>query len=152
MVNLYDLTNGNYDVERTLTFPDYPDSKVEFSTQVRAADIPDTFESPCQAVWTTDIEISGDYTGPTEVVGIEGYELTWTSDGRTLTEVASADLLIVTGEVVHSEWTSTIVVTEGELAAMPDGGETATITFDKFVVTDDSLSYEWEGEVLAASP
>ncbi len=150
MVNLFDLTGGNYDVERSVTFPDYPDAKVDFAASVRAADIPDSFESPCQDVWTTDIEISGDYRGPTDVTGIEAYELTWTSDGKTLTEVASADLLIVTGEVVHTEWTSAIVVTEGELAAMPDGGETATITFTKFVETEDTLSYEWEGEVLAA--
>jgi hypothetical protein len=143
-MNLFGLTGGNFHIERTLTFPDFPDSLIEFSGDSK---------SFCDGEeWDGEFEAEGTYDGPTDVIGLEGYTLVWTTDGRLLFEDGSIDLLISDGTVVRELWTSIYEVTEGELGEMPEGGQTATATFTDFKVDGDTLSYHWEGEVVATKP
>jgi len=139
--NLFGLTGGNFHIERSLTFPEFPDSLIEMSGDSK---------SFCDGVeWDGEFDDGGTYGGPTEVVGIDGYTLVWTTDGRLLLEDGSADLIMADGKVIASEWTSTYEVTEGELGDMPDGGQTGTATFTNFEVDGDTHSYTWEGEFVA---
>ena len=66
MVNLYDLTGGNYQVSRTVTYPDHPGSQVVFETEVTAGS---------KTQWSTEIEVTGTYDGPTDVVSVQDLSL-----------------------------------------------------------------------------
>ena len=35
-MNLYDLTKGNYHILRTITYPDFPESRIVTNAQVKA--------------------------------------------------------------------------------------------------------------------
>ncbi len=140
MLNLFDLTRGDYQVRRVLTMPDHPGTEVRFSVRVSAAEPGD---------WTTELEIDGRYDGPTDFVASHGYRLAWTHEGDRLLERGSAVLERASGEFVVSEWASTIDVDLRMLAKFPKRGELARVAISRFDVTDREMSYEWTGQVEA---
>ncbi len=84
MVNLYDLTMGNYRVLRTISYPEYPESQLVMEAQVTATN---------DSVWVTNMTINGTYTGPTDFVSQKDYQLIWTTtDGDKLLESGSTTL------------------------------------------------------------
>jgi hypothetical protein len=140
VLNLFDLTRGNYQVRRVLTMPDFPDTEVRFSVRVAAAEPGD---------WTTELEIDGRYDGPTDFVAARGYRLAWTHEDGRLLERGSAVLERATGEFVVSEWSSTINADQRMLAKFPKRGEVARVDFSPFAVEGNQMSYEWRGHVDA---
>ena len=54
MFNLYDLTGGNYQVRRTVTYPEFPQSEIVFNADVQAVN---------DSEWNTTITIHGTYEG-----------------------------------------------------------------------------------------
>jgi hypothetical protein len=141
-MNLYDLTNGNYHVRRTLSYPDFPKSEIVFDTEVKAVS---------DAEWSTKITISGTYDGPTDVVAVKDYQLTWITDGGPLLEKGTATLELSSGRSVRSVWSSSIVTDQERLSRFPRGGETANVTFTPFKIDGNKMSYEWQGEVRATT-
>jgi hypothetical protein len=140
VLNLFDLTHGNYQVRRILTLPDFPGTEVRFDVRVTAVEPGD---------WTTELEIDGRYDGPTDFVAAHGYRLAWTHEGDRLLERGSAVLERASGEFVVSEWSSTINADLRMLAKFPKRGEVVRVDISPFHVDGDEMSYEWQGRVEA---
>jgi len=138
-VNLYDLTGGNYRVTRTVTFPDFPASKIVFETTVKAT----------RSDWSTQIQASGTYDGPRDVTSVRDYTVTWTTDGKTLFEQGSATLGLSSGGSVRSTWSSSIVPDRPNFSRFPRDGETVKVSFSPFAITGNKMTYDWHGAVSA---
>lgn len=136
--NLYDLTGGTYRVQRTLTFPQYPNSSIVFDTRVRA--ISDT-------EWETDLNIDGVYDGPTDVVSVRDYELIWSVNQGTLDESGTATLVLSSGETLLSEWSSSIEAEGQDFRGFTPQGQIIRVSYSPLRIDGDSMSYEWEGTV-----
>lgn len=134
-MNLFDLTRGNYRVLRTISYPDFPESKIVTDAQVKAAN---------SSEWNTNITINGTYNGPTDIVSVKDYQLTWTADGKNILESGSATLELKSGGSVRQVWTSTI--TPGQsFDKFPQAGELITVSVSPFQIDGNGMSYTWEG-------
>jgi len=141
VVNLYDLTNGNYHIVRTITYPDFPDSKIETNAQVKAVR---------NSEWETSLTINGKYTGPSDVVSAKDYQINWTTDGKNILESGSVTLELKSGGSVRQIWSSTITP-ERAIEKFPQSGELINITISPFQLDGNKMSYKWEGTVKARS-
>jgi hypothetical protein len=141
-MSLYELTDGNYRVHRTLSYPEFPKSQIVFDTEVRAVS---------NTEWSTNIAISGTYDGPTDVVSVKDYQLEWTTDGKTLSESGSATLVLSSGRSIRSVWSSSFVPDKPNFERFPKGGEIVNVTFSPFKIDGNNMSYEWQGEAKAMS-
>lgn len=137
MFNLYDLTNGNYRVLRTITYPEYPESQLKMDVKVTAAS---------DSEWVTDMTINGTYNGPTDFVSKNDYELIWTTDGEKLIESGSATLVTSSGQSVRCVWSSEIIP-EKSFEKFPAVGEVISVSISPFQIDGNSMSYEWTGTV-----
>jgi hypothetical protein len=138
-MNLYDLTRGNYHMVRTISYPDFPASKIVTNAQVRATQA---------SAWDTTITVNGTYNGPTDVVSVTDYQLTWTTDGKNILESGSATLGLSSGKSIRQVWSSTITPEHG-IDKFPQAGESITISISPFQIDGNSMSYKWEGTVKA---
>jgi len=135
VVNLYDLTKGNYRVLRTISYPDFPESKIVTDARVKATK---------SSEWDTSITINGTYNGPTDIVSVKDYQLIWTTDGKNILESGSATLELKSGGSVRQVWTSTITPEHG-FDKFPQAGELITISISPFQIDENGMSYKWEG-------
>ena len=135
VVNLYDLTRGNYRISRTISYPDFPESKIVTDAKVKAAK---------SSEWDTNITINGTYNGPTDIISVKDYQLIWTTDGKNILESGSATLELKSGKSVLQVWTSEITP-EHSFDKFPQAGELITISFSPFQIDGNSMSYKWEG-------
>ena len=140
-MNLYDLTKGNYHMLRTITYPDFPESRIVTNAQVKATR---------NSEWDTAITINGTYNGPTDVVSAKDYQLVWTSDGKNIFESGSTTLETASGGSVRQVWSSTIAPELG-FDKFPQAGELISITITPFKIDGNSMSYQWEGTVKERS-
>lgn len=140
-MNLYDLTKGNYSVQRTVSYSEFPKSSLVFDTRVR---------STGKAEWATTIKISGSYDGPTDVIGVEDYQIAWSTDSKTIREEGSATLKVSSGADVHTTWVSSITPDEPHFAGFPSGGEAIKVAYSAFKIDGKSMSYDWSGTVEPA--
>lgn len=137
-MNLYDLTRGNYAVHRTVSYPDYPGTRLVFNTRVsRVSD----------REWSTTIEISGTYDAPADVIGVDDYQVAWTHDTTGLRETGSATLRLASGSRVRTTWVSTITMDQSGLGRFPDSGEVARVEYSPFAIEGNRMSYTWSGTV-----
>ena len=140
-MNLTDLSQGNYTIARTITYPDFPKSKIETNAQVKA-----TRESE----WDTNITINGTYDGPSDVASIRDYQATWTSDGKGIRETGSAILVLKSGGTLRQVWESTITPERG-VSRFPKTGERINVSVSPLQIDGNKMSYSWEGTVRAQS-
>jgi hypothetical protein len=140
-LNLFDLSQGNYTIARTITYPDYPRSKIETNAQVKATR---------EAEWDTNITINGTYDGPMDVASIRDYQATWTSDGKGIRELGSATLVLKSGGNVRQIWESTITPERG-VSRFPKTGERINVSIAQLQIDVNKMSYSWEGTVRAQS-
>ena len=140
-MNLYDLTKGNYRIVRKISYPDFPDGQLETNAQVKAVR---------NSEWDTNITINGTYNGPTDVVSVKDYELTWTNEGKSILESGSATLVLSSGGSVRQVWSSTITPEQG-FEKFPPAGQLITISISPFQIDGNSMSYKWEGTVKTRS-
>jgi hypothetical protein len=142
--NLYDLTGGNYRVFRAVSYPEFPDSLILFEVDVVATG---------EKEWTTQIYLSGTYSGPTDVVATESYQLDWRIDDRRLLESGSATLALSSGERIRQHWTSIITPTADSdrtpaiFERFPLEGQLVSASISPFEVDGRSMGYEWQGTV-----
>jgi hypothetical protein len=137
VVNLYDLTKGNYRIVRTISYPDFPESKIVTDAQVRA--VRDT-------EWDTNITIDGTYNGPTDIVSTKDYQLIWSIDGKNILESGSTTLELSSGGSVRQIWSSTITPDQ-DFDRFPSSGQLINIHISPFEIEGNSMSYKWEGTV-----
>ncbi len=140
-MNLYDLTKGNYHILRTITYPDFPESRIVTNAQVKAIR---------NSEWDTTITIDGTYNGPTDVVSAKDYQLIWTTDGKNILESGSTTLALASGGSVRQVWSSTIAPEQG-FDKFPQAGEQISISITPFKIDGNKMSYQWEGTVKAQS-
>lgn len=144
MVNLYDLTYGNYRVVRAVTYPDFPESALAFDVDVTATD---------PVTWETQITVHGTYEGPTDVVRTDDYQLRWLVAGNRLLETGTATLLLASGDAIRQRWASIITPRGPEqeqvrgMQRFPLQGQRVTATISPFSIEDQRMRYEWEGTV-----
>ena len=106
-----------------------------------------------ESEWTTEITVSGTYTGPTDIVGSDDYRLTWVADGGKLLESGASSLARSSGERLRQVWSSIITPGEGAterssaLKALAEGGQVINATISPFRIDGTRMSYEWEGTV-----
>jgi hypothetical protein len=74
-MNLFDLTKGNYRLLRTISYPDFPESKIVTDAQVKAIR---------NSEWDTKITVNGTYNGPTDVIAAKDYQLVWSETTRQI--------------------------------------------------------------------
>jgi hypothetical protein len=138
-MNLYDLTKGNYHILRTISYPDFPESRIVTDAQVKAV---------TKSEWDTNITINGTYNGPTDIVSTKDYQLIWTTDGKNILESGSATLELSSGGSVRQVWSSTITPEHG-IDKFPPAGELIAVSISPFKIDGNSMSYTWEGTVKA---
>jgi hypothetical protein len=138
-MNLYDLTKGNYRMVRTITYPDFPESKIVTDAKVKAVR---------DSEWDTNITIDGRYNGPTDIVSTKDYQLIWNRDGKNIIEAGSATLELSSGESVRQTWSSTIT-SEHNFDKFPSSGQLISIHISPFEIDGNTMSYNWEGTVKA---
>ena len=137
-INLSDLTGGNYLIRRAVLYPEFPNSQLTFEADVTAVS---------SSEWSTKLTVLGTYDGPKDVVSVQDYQITWTSDGKTISENGSVLLVLTSGKTVQSKWTSKIVPKSGDLGKFPAGGEQINVTFSPFKIEGNGMSYPWNGTV-----
>jgi hypothetical protein len=121
-----------------VSFPEFPGSRLVYEANVAALSATE---------WSTTLTVTGTYNAPTDVVSVKDYEMTWTSDGRTLNEQGRATLVLSSGKSMRSEWSSTITTSEQGLRAFPAAGEVVRVSISPFKVEGNRMSYEWRGSV-----
>lgn len=141
-MNLFDLSRGNYTIERTISYPDFPQSKITTNAQVKAAN---------ESAWDTNISMNGTYDGPTDVISVRDYQTTWATDGKGIRESGSATLVLKSGGDLRQTWESTITLAQEGLSRFPRSGERIEVTVTPFQIDGNKMSYSWEGTVRAQS-
>jgi hypothetical protein len=134
---LYDLTKGNYRIVRTISYPDFPESKIVTDAQVKAVS---------NSEWDTNITIEGNYNGPTDIVSTRDYQLIWSIDGKNILESGSTTLESASGGSVRQIWSSTITPGQ-DSGRFPSSGQLINIHITPFEIDGNSMSYKWEGTV-----
>ena len=144
MLNLFDITQGNYRVLRAISYPEFPKSKVILDVKVKAAS---------GSEWVTDIYVTGTYDGPNNIVANKDYQIMWSADGGRLLETGSVTLLLSTGESIGQVWSS-IITPENRpdrVSAMfkkfPKSGQVVTASISPFKINKNGMSYTWDGLV-----
>lgn len=144
MANLYDLTQGNYNVLRGITYPEYPESLLLIDVQVKASR---------NLKWNTQISIHGTYHGPTDVTACRDYQLEWHIEGKQLLESGNSSLELSSGKTLRQVWFS-IITPKGKSTGFPpssckfpSGGELIKASISPFKIDGNKMSYTWEGSV-----
>jgi hypothetical protein len=159
VLNLFDLTGGNYRLQRTIFYPEFPLSQIVTDAQVTAVsdegkdkkdkddpeDIESTHRKPSE--WVTNITINGTYDGPTDIVSTEDYQLVWTACcGDKIIEFGTSTLRLSSGRSVRQHWLSTIIPEEG-FEGFPESGELLRVSISPFQIEGKEMRYEWRGTV-----
>lgn len=137
------MTRGNYAVERVLELPEFPETRVVFSTEVVASS---------DSEWHTELSLSGSYDGPTDFTASRGYRLWWQIERGLLRERGLSMLERSGGELVATEWTSTITIDRDMAKRFPTSGQVARVTFSPFDIDGSTMRYDWHGAVAAQAP
>lgn len=102
--------------------------------------------------WVTELEVSGTYDGPTDFVASRGYRIWWTHDEARVLERGVALLERSSGELVASEWESTIESDARRLNGFPRSGQVGRITISPFAMDGNTMTYEWKGSMETMRP
>ena len=129
---------------RAVTYPEHPGDLIVFDVTVAATQ---------ENEWTTEITVHGRYTGPTDILATEDYELTWVSDGARLLESGAAYLARSSGERVRQVWSSIITPDDDGQSGrtLPASGQVIKATVSPFEIDGQRMRYEWTGTVSKRS-
>jgi hypothetical protein len=126
-----------------LELPDFPETRFLFATEVVATS---------KSEWHTELALSGTYDGPTDFVASRGYRLWWKIERGLLRERGMAMLERSSGELVASEWTSTITIDREMARRFPTSGQVARVVISPFQIDGAKMRYDWHGAVAAQAP
>jgi hypothetical protein len=137
--NLFALSGGNYSTARTFSWIGLPGSSMSIDSTV----INEKGE-----LFSTSV-VSGNYNGPTDIIGIQDYSITWLPSaapgeffeaGTVVLDRASGDTLIMQFATVFSGL-------QNDLQQQQFGIGTFDTSFD-----GTTLTLEWDGEFMVPAP
>jgi hypothetical protein len=131
-LNLFDLSGGNFTAGRTSKWPSLPGEQIVVGTQMSTTGSAMTYTST----------VNGTYTGPTDLVAVNGYTMLWTQLSPTSIQVtATASLLRANGQSFEVDLST---VYNGLSVQMPFS-EQGTLTFTNESFVNNVLSFDWQG-------
>lgn len=133
--NLWDLGNGNYSIDRTFQWIGFPGSTIFSSADV-------SFDEQNQLM-TSNMTLSGNYNGPTDLVAIESYGLLWlpsSTDGEFF-ESGTAVVRRANGERLIVQFATRYYGLEENLLETQFGIGSLDARFD-----GQNLTIGWEGQ------
>lgn len=126
--NLFDLSGGNYTVDRTFTYPTLPGSILTATGTVATVGSNMTYTA----------DFSGTYNGPTDIVGVSNYQVRWVQGpGSTVLETGTATLLLSGGGTLELGIGTTY------------GGLTSPLLYEQFGVYKPMPNYVVTGPTTA---
>jgi hypothetical protein len=144
VLNLFDITQGNYRVSRMISYPTLRGSQVILDVAVKAVS---------ESEWVTDIYVKGVYEGPNDIVANKDYRIEWTMvDGRLL-EAGNVTLVRASGKSIRQTWSSIITPERASedlaqlLKKFPRRGQIVSVSVSPFDVGKNGMSYTWNGIV-----
>lgn len=138
--NLFDLSGGNYTVDRVFSWPSLPGSGVTASGQVST--VGDQMLFDCQ--------MNGTYAGPTDLVSVSSYSVVWEQfDATTVHEKGI-------GEILRADGTSLIVNVESYYknlsSMMPVPVEYGVMTKRDLTWDGSTYTLNWAGYLTVPAP
>ena len=139
--NLWDLAGGSYGIERTFQWIGLPGSTISATAAV-------VFDEELQTVHST-MHLTGNYNGPTDLVGIESYSVLWlpSSAEGEMFEAGTAVVRRANGEQLLVQFASRYFGLDSGLASPQFGVAEFDAIFD-----GQTLTLAWDGyfEVVPA--
>lgn len=131
--NLWDLGAGNYNVERTFQWIGLPGSLVTVNSTV----------SNSGSLVTSSSTLDGTYNGPTDIIGIQSYSITWlpSSTPGEFFEAGTAVLERASGDQLIMQFASIFSGLGSGLSEAQVGTGIFNTSFD-----GTNLVLEWDGE------
>ncbi|MCA9272602.1 MAG: hypothetical protein KDA31_06105 [Phycisphaerales bacterium] len=139
--NLYVLGGGNYSTSRTFQWIGLPGSILQIDSTVT--------NSGGGADWISNSVISGTYNGPTDIVGIRDYSITWlpSSTPGEFFEAGTMVLERATGDTLILQFASIFSGLANDLSEPQFGTGAFNTSFD-----GTTLLLEWDGEFYVPAP
>ncbi len=139
--NLFALAGGNYATSRTFQWIGLPGSVVQIDSTV--------VNSGGGADWVSQSVISGTYNGPTDIVGIQDYSITWlpSSTPGEFFEAGTVVLERATGDTLIMQFASIFSGLSNSLQEPQFGTGVFDTSFD-----GTTLLLEWDGEFYVPAP
>ncbi len=137
--NLFALSGGNYSTARTFSWIGLPGSNISIDSTV--------INQENELVSTS--VISGSYNGPTDIVGIQDYSITWlpSSAPGEFFEAGTAVLNRANGETLIMQFATVFSGLQNDLLQPQFGIGTFDTSFD-----GTTLTLEWDGEFMIPAP
>lgn len=137
--NLFGLSGGNYDMTRSFQWVGLAGSSVLVQSSVVNE----------EGSWNSTSTVTGSYNGPTDIVGIQSYSVTWmpSSAAGEFFEAGTAVLERATGETLILQFASVFSGLVFDLEQTQFGEATFDTTFD-----GTTLTYGWDGEFSVPGP
>lgn len=139
--NLNALAGGNYSTTRTFQWIGLPGSVIQIDSTVSNAG--------GNADWVSNSVISGTYNGPTDIVGIRDYSITWlpSSSPGEFFEAGTVVLERATGDTLIMQFASIFSGLANDLQEPQFGIGTFNTSFD-----GTTLTLDWDGEFFVPAP
>ncbi len=139
--NLNALAGGNYSTARTFQWIGLPGSVIQVNSTVSNAG--------GGADWVSNSVISGSYNGPTDIVGIRDYSITWlpSSSPGEFFEAGTVVLERATGDTLIMQFASIFSGLANSLQEPQFGVGTFNTSFD-----GTTLTLGWDGEFFVPAP
>ena len=139
--NLNALAGGNYATQRTFQWIGLPGSIVQINSTVT--------NSGGGSDWVSNSVISGNYNGPTDIVGIRDYSVTWlpSSSPGEFFEAGTVVLERATGDTLIMQFASIFTGLSNDLQEPQFGIGTFNTTWD-----GTTLELSWDGEFFVPAP
>lgn len=139
--NLFALAGGNYATTRTFSWIGLPGSIIQIDSTV--------VNPGSEGDWVSNSVISGTYNGPTDLVGILDYSVTWlpSSTPGEFFEAGTVVLERATGDTLIMQFASIFTGLTNSLSEPQFGVGTFDTSFD-----GTTLILGWDGEFFVPSP
>ncbi len=139
--NLFALGQGNYATTRTFQWIGLPGSVIQVNSTVS--------NSGGGADWVSNSVISGTYNGPTDIVGVRDYSVTWlpSSSPGEFFEAGTVVLERATGDTLIMQFASIFSGLANSLQEPQFGIGTFDTDFD-----GTTLTLGWDGEFYVPAP
>jgi len=139
--NLFELAGGNYATQRTFQWVGLPGSIVTINSTV--------VNGGAGQDWVSSSVINGTYNGPTDIVGIRDYSITWlpSSSPGEFFEAGTVVLERATGDTLIMQFASLFTGLANDLQEPQFGVGTFNTSFD-----GTTLTLGWDGEFFVPSP
>ncbi len=133
-LNLYDLSDGSYTAGRLVSWPSLPGDSIQIITQ----------ESISGNMLSYTSEVTGTYSGPTDIIGVADYNFIMTQlDATTIDFFSTTSLLRANGESFEVVMDT---IYSGLSQQMPTQ-QRGELYFSNLSFSNNVLSFNWDGTV-----